>query len=193
MVKEKRMEKRKLEVLLVDDEFCCNPSSGRFTPEQIELNELINQLEATDLVSVTPYDHYDALGLTPEAVLETVRRYDLLILDVYMLEGKDRGPFMRTLNTIGRIRPFFGIHCNAAWRGSGRTIGCVAARSGVSNGRFGDYHQTQVGSEIRERHGILRNCKAGPMVLLVYLWVRGQTRVPTVGPIAWFCIRASIH
>lgn len=100
------MSKAKLKVLLVDDEFKPEAGGHKLTDEQRELNELIHLLEVTELVSVTPHTHYDELGATPVEVCQTVSRYDLLILDVYMSAGRDSQPFIKTLNAIGRVRPF---------------------------------------------------------------------------------------
>lgn len=100
------MSRRKLQLLLVDDDFCPEADGHELTDEQRELNELINLLEITDLVSVTAHNHYDKLGASAATVRKTVSCYDLLILDVFMREGKDPQPFIKALNSIGRARPF---------------------------------------------------------------------------------------
>jgi|GEM_PF-3700014 len=83
---------QEFKVALVDDE-----------PEDIA--DIVKMLQSIPGICVTYFSGYEKFGNTPTDITASVRKFDLLVLDVYMQEH-DSTPFVEFVSRIKSLTPF---------------------------------------------------------------------------------------
>jgi hypothetical protein len=73
-----------------------------------EVRGVIDLLQTSGLIQVTYEPDYTRFGETVKDVKDSVKDFELLILDVYM-QSKNPRPFLKFINLIGGYKPFIAF------------------------------------------------------------------------------------